>query len=179
MCNRRPANKPTSMMRITMVVAIKWEARLNICPPSFAHIQALIPTCTTRNDIRKMPVRDMINFLPIDEVKKTDHFIYVVKIENQGNRAKVRQEIGNPYLSRSKTVWMKREEDFEANLSGEEGTTEETKSRWIKRIKKGILTRTAEKKETPEGLWTKCPSCNYICTVTELRENLFVCPKCN
>ena len=73
---------------------------------------------------------------------------------------------------------MKREEDFEANLSGEEGTTEETKSSWFKRIKKGILTSTAEKKETPEGLWTKCPNCNYICTVTELRENLFVCPKC-
>jgi len=73
---------------------------------------------------------------------------------------------------------MKREEDFEANLSGEEGTTEETKSSWFKRIKKGILTSTAEKKETPEGLWTKCPSCNYICTVTELRESLFVCPKC-
>src|SRR5436189_3549045 len=74
---------------------------------------------------------------------------------------------------------MKREEDFEANLSGEEGTTEETKSSWFKRIKKGILTSTAEKKETPEGLWSKCPECNYICTVTELRENLFVCPKCN
>ena len=74
---------------------------------------------------------------------------------------------------------MKREEDFEANLSGEEGTTEESKTNWFKRIKKGILTSTAEKKETPEGLWTKCPSCNYICTMTELRENLFVCPKCN
>ncbi|HEY4153780.1 MAG TPA: acetyl-CoA carboxylase, carboxyltransferase subunit beta [Puia sp.] len=74
---------------------------------------------------------------------------------------------------------MKREEDFEANLSGEEGTTEETKTNWFKRIKKGILTSTAEKKETPEGLWTKCPGCNYICTMTELRENLFVCPKCN
>ncbi len=46
---------------------------------------------------------------------------------------------------------MKREEDFEANLSGEEGTTEETKTSWFKRIKKGILTSTAEKKETPEG----------------------------
>ncbi len=74
---------------------------------------------------------------------------------------------------------MKREEDFEANLSGEEGTTEETKTSWFKRIKKGILTSTAEKKETPEGLWTKCPNCNYICTVTELRENVFVCPKCS
>jgi len=101
-----------------------------------------------------------------------------LKIENQWNKAKISKESGNPYLSRSKICLMKREEDFEANLSGEEGTTEETKTSWFKRIKKGILTSTAEKKETPEGLWTKCPNCNYICTVTELRENLFVCPKC-
>jgi acetyl-CoA carboxylase carboxyl transferase subunit beta len=74
---------------------------------------------------------------------------------------------------------MKQDEDFEANLAGEEGQSEETKSSWFKRIKKGILTSTAEKKETPEGLWSKCPACGYICTVTELRENLFVCPKCN
>jgi acetyl-CoA carboxylase carboxyl transferase subunit beta len=71
------------------------------------------------------------------------------------------------------------EEDFDANLAGEEGPTEETKSSWFKRIKKGILTSTAEKKETPEGLWTKCPECNFICTMNELREHLFVCPKCN
>jgi acetyl-CoA carboxylase carboxyl transferase subunit beta len=74
---------------------------------------------------------------------------------------------------------MKQEEDFESNLAGEEGQSEEAKSSWFKRIKKGILTSTAEKKETPEGLWSKCPECGYICTVTELRENLFVCPKCN
>ena len=74
---------------------------------------------------------------------------------------------------------MAREEDFDANLAGEEGQSEETKQSWFKRIKKGILTSTSEKKETPEGLWSKCPECNYICTVTELRENLFVCPKCN
>ncbi len=73
----------------------------------------------------------------------------------------------------------KKVEDFDANLAGEEGKKEETKSRWFKRIKKGILTSTSEKKETPEGLWTKCPECGYICTVSELRENLFVCPKCN
>jgi acetyl-CoA carboxylase carboxyl transferase subunit beta len=72
-----------------------------------------------------------------------------------------------------------KEEDFEANLAGDEGQSEESKSGWFRRIKKGILTSTAEKKETPEGLWTKCPNCNYICTVTELRENLFVCPKCS
>jgi acetyl-CoA carboxylase carboxyl transferase subunit beta len=71
------------------------------------------------------------------------------------------------------------EEDFDANLAGEDGNTEETKSGWFKRIKKGITTSTAEKKETPEGLWTKCPECNYICTVNELREQLFVCSKCN
>ena len=74
---------------------------------------------------------------------------------------------------------MRKDEDFEANLAGEEGNSEETKTSWFKRIKKGILTSTAEKKETPEGLWAKCPEDNYICTVTELRENLFVCPKCN
>ncbi len=70
-------------------------------------------------------------------------------------------------------------EDFDANLAGEEGKTEETKSSWFKRIKKGINTKTSEKKETPEGLWVKCPDCNFICTVTELREDLFVCPKCS
>lgn len=75
---------------------------------------------------------------------------------------------------------MKQEEDFEANLAGEDGTGgEETKRSWFKRIKKGITTSTAEKKETPEGLWSKCPECGYICTMTELRESLFVCPKCN
>jgi acetyl-CoA carboxylase carboxyl transferase subunit beta len=73
---------------------------------------------------------------------------------------------------------MKQEEDFEANLAGEDGQGEEAKRSWFKRIKKGILTSTAEKKETPEGLWSKCPECGYICTMTELRENLFVCPKC-
>ncbi len=69
-------------------------------------------------------------------------------------------------------------EDFDANLSGEEGKAEETRSSWFKRIKKGINTKTSEKKETPEGLWVKCPECNFICTVTELKESVFVCPKC-
>ena len=73
---------------------------------------------------------------------------------------------------------MKNEEDFDANLAGEEGDTEETKRSWFRRIKKGITTSTKEKKEAPDGLWTKCPSCRYTCTVTELREHLFVCPKC-
>jgi acetyl-CoA carboxylase carboxyl transferase subunit beta len=69
-------------------------------------------------------------------------------------------------------------EDFDANLAGEEGKTEETKTGWFRRIKKGITTPSSEKKEAPEGLWTKCPECNHICTVNDLREQLFVCPKC-
>jgi acetyl-CoA carboxylase carboxyl transferase subunit beta len=73
---------------------------------------------------------------------------------------------------------MIKEEDFDANLAGEDGETEETKSSWFKRIKKGILTSTKDKKEAPDGLWTKCPNCKYTCTVTELGENNFVCPKC-
>lgn len=73
---------------------------------------------------------------------------------------------------------MLKEEDFDANLAGEEGESEETKSSWFKRIKKGILTSTKDKKEAPDGLWTKCPNCKYTCTVTDLRENRFVCPKC-
>ncbi len=84
------------------------------------------------------------------------------------------------YLYRINHALMSQQiEDFDANLAGEEGKTEETKSSWFKRLKKGITTPSSEKKEAPEGLWTKCPECNYICTVTDLREALFVCPKCN
>ncbi len=73
-----------------------------------------------------------------------------------------------------------REEDIEVNLTGEETpASEASKSRWFKRIRKGITTSTADKKETPEGLWTKCPSCNHICTSSELKESLFICSKCN
>ena len=74
----------------------------------------------------------------------------------------------------------KEDDDFEANLAGEgEGKSGEARQRWFRRKKKGILTSTSEKKETPEGLWTKCPECNYISTVSDLKETLYVCPKCN
>jgi len=73
---------------------------------------------------------------------------------------------------------MKHEEDFDANLAGEETNHAEQKASWFKRIKKGILTSTKDKKDAPEGLWAKCPSCKYTCTVSELQENRFVCPKC-
>ncbi len=72
-----------------------------------------------------------------------------------------------------------REEDIEVNLTGEETSSNETgKPRWFKRIKRGITTPTADKKETPEGLWSKCLSCNHISTSAELKENLYICTKC-
>ena len=70
-------------------------------------------------------------------------------------------------------------EDIESNLSGDEGSGDEVKPKWYKRLRKGITTSTADKKETPEGLWSKCPECNHISTTTDLSENLFVCPKCS
>ena len=73
---------------------------------------------------------------------------------------------------------MKHEENFDANLAGEEGETEEARRSWFRRIKKNITTSTKDKKDAPEGLWTKCPSCKLTLTVSDLRENLFVCPKC-
>ncbi len=71
------------------------------------------------------------------------------------------------------------EEDFDAPLSGEKVNEEQAKSKWFKRIKKGILTSTKEKKDAPEGLWAKCPTCKYTCTISELGDNKFVCPKCD
>ncbi len=73
---------------------------------------------------------------------------------------------------------MKKEEDFDSILSGEDSLEGIHKSSWFKRIKKGILTSTKDKKDAPEGLWEKCPECKYTCTMTELEENLYVCPKC-
>ncbi|HET6242989.1 MAG: acetyl-CoA carboxylase carboxyltransferase subunit beta [Bacteroidetes bacterium] len=48
---------------------------------------------------------------------------------------------------------------------------------WFKRIKEGITT--TEKKETPEGLWYKCPECKQISPTKEHAENLFVCFNCS
>ena len=35
------------------------------------------------------------------------------------------------------------------------------------------------KKAVPEGLWSKCDSCEAVLYRTDLEKNLFVCPKCN
>jgi acetyl-CoA carboxylase carboxyl transferase subunit beta len=50
---------------------------------------------------------------------------------------------------------------------------------WFKRIKEGIQTSTEQKKETPEGLWYKCKRCKTTSTQKELKENIYVCPKCD
>jgi len=52
------------------------------------------------------------------------------------------------------------------------------KDNWFKRIKEGITTSTRDKKETPEGLWYKCPSCKNIVPSEEEIANLYVCAKC-
>jgi acetyl-CoA carboxylase carboxyl transferase subunit beta len=49
---------------------------------------------------------------------------------------------------------------------------------WFKRIKEGITTSTSDKKETPEGLWYKCPSCKNIVPSDEEIANMYVCSKC-
>ncbi len=49
---------------------------------------------------------------------------------------------------------------------------------WFTRVKEGITTSTEEKKETPEGLWYKCPECSEIMTSEDHEDNLWVCNKC-
>jgi acetyl-CoA carboxylase carboxyl transferase subunit beta len=49
---------------------------------------------------------------------------------------------------------------------------------WFKREKEGIQTDTKDKKETPEGLWHKCPKCKVIVSVEDNRANNWVCSNC-
>lgn len=49
---------------------------------------------------------------------------------------------------------------------------------WFRRSKENILSE-GQKKETPDGLWTKCGGCGEIIHRKQLEQNLFTCPKCN
>jgi len=49
---------------------------------------------------------------------------------------------------------------------------------WFTRKKEGISTSTAEKKETPEGLWYKCPKCKSVVAHDEHELELYVCKTC-
>ncbi|HCM1323570.1 acetyl-CoA carboxylase carboxyltransferase subunit beta [Vibrio parahaemolyticus] len=49
---------------------------------------------------------------------------------------------------------------------------------WLEKIldKKNIIN--TRKASIPEGVWTKCPSCDQVLYCIALKENLEVCPKC-
>lgn len=49
---------------------------------------------------------------------------------------------------------------------------------WFKRVADGIRTKTEDKNETPDGLWTKCPECKKPLQSKAVRRNAYVCPNC-
>lgn len=52
---------------------------------------------------------------------------------------------------------------------------------WLQKLLPPRIKREAgsAKKVVPEGLWSKCDSCEAVLYRTDLEKNLFVCPKCN
>lgn len=52
---------------------------------------------------------------------------------------------------------------------------------WFEKLVPSIIRTEATEKRTsvPEGLWSKCPSCDAILYNAELVKNLHVCPKCD
>jgi len=51
---------------------------------------------------------------------------------------------------------------------------------WLQKLLPPKIQRAAgsTRKTVPEGLWTKCPSCDAVLYSTDLERNLNVCPKC-
>ena len=49
---------------------------------------------------------------------------------------------------------------------------------WFKRVTDGILTKTKDKKPTPDGLWHKCKECKEITSQKDFEVALHVCPSC-
>lgn len=51
---------------------------------------------------------------------------------------------------------------------------------WFEKLMpSSIRTDSSSKRGVPEGLWTKCTSCNAVLYRAELERNFDVCPKCN
>jgi acetyl-CoA carboxylase carboxyl transferase subunit beta len=50
---------------------------------------------------------------------------------------------------------------------------------WFKRVEKGIVTPTEQKKETPDGLWYKCPECKTVSPMVEHKRRQYTCASCN
>jgi len=51
---------------------------------------------------------------------------------------------------------------------------------WLQKLLPPKINRsgTSTKKNVPEGLWSKCPSCNAVLYTADLEKNINVCPKC-
>ncbi len=49
---------------------------------------------------------------------------------------------------------------------------------WLTQAKKGIKALTTQKKEIPDNLWSKCPSCGDVLYHRELSRSLWVCGNC-
>jgi len=47
---------------------------------------------------------------------------------------------------------------------------------WLTRVRNSLSF--GSKRETPEDLWVKCPSCNEMLFTREYEANLYVCPRC-
>lgn len=52
---------------------------------------------------------------------------------------------------------------------------------WLQKLLPPKINRSlgTSKKNVPEGLWSKCPSCESVLYRTDLENNAEVCPKCN
>src|SRR6266481_6105576 len=54
-----------------------------------------------------------------------------------------------------------------------------TQTAFTKKPKLGSVKSKSKKREMPEGLWVKCPTCETMLFDKELDENLKVCSKCS
>jgi acetyl-CoA carboxylase carboxyl transferase subunit beta len=48
---------------------------------------------------------------------------------------------------------------------------------WFRKKSRDLLS--VEKKDIPDGVWTKCSGCGEIITVAAMTKNFWICPKCN
>lgn len=48
---------------------------------------------------------------------------------------------------------------------------------WFRKKSRDLLN--VEKKDIPDGVWTKCNGCGEIITVAAMTKNFWICPKCN
>ncbi|MBM3164384.1 MAG: acetyl-CoA carboxylase carboxyltransferase subunit beta [Bacteroidetes bacterium] len=50
---------------------------------------------------------------------------------------------------------------------------------WFKRNKEGITTKTKDKKESPDGYWSRCSNCKTLFITEDLAKMNFVCDRCS